>query len=78
MLDAIAEHAYDERDIEIWRRIAKTEIVREICNHSPAERLTPRPIPFDQPAIVIPRCIEPAAGQVSQTVCRPCAEDEEM
>ncbi|WP_164841428.1 hypothetical protein [Rhizobium sp. Pop5] len=41
------------------------QIVREICNHLPAERFTPRPIPFDQSAIVIPGSIEPAAGQVS-------------
>lgn len=68
LLDAIAEHAYDERDIEICRRITTTRTVREIYNQSPAERSTLKPIP---PAIVVPPCNRNThSGQVSQTVCR--------
>jgi hypothetical protein len=38
LLDGIAEHAYDERDIEIYRRITTTRTVREIYNRSTATR----------------------------------------
>ncbi|WP_141502214.1 hypothetical protein [Rhizobium sp. J15] len=70
MLDPIAEHAYDEGDIEIYRRITTTKTVREIHNHSPAERCTPRPIPFDPTSDRHADAIEPVVGQVLHTVCR--------
>ncbi|MBY3185954.1 hypothetical protein GYN07_02880 [Rhizobium leguminosarum bv. viciae 248] len=77
LLDVIAEHAYDKRDIEIFRRITTTRTVREIYNHSPAETLNAEADSNQRSSF--PDAIEtPIAGRFRKRFAGRCAENEEM